>query len=97
MQTTYQVLLVEDDKMIAKSLKMSLPYQGFEVTVCETFKQGLECFRSRRFDLVLLDVNLPDGSGVDLCHLIRSADDAIPVLMVTAQVDEESAVRALDE
>lgn len=97
MQAQYRVLLVEDDRLIAKSLKMSLPYKGFDVTVCDTFKQGLETFRAQSFDLVLLDVNLPDGSGMDLCREIRKGNDSIPVLMLTAKVDEESAVQGLEE
>ncbi len=97
MQATYQVLLVEDDKLIAKSLRMSLPYKGFEVTVCESVREGLESFRSRRFDLALLDLNLPDGNGMDLCREIRRTDEAIPILMLTARIDEDSAVRGLEE
>jgi len=96
-QPLYQVLLVEDDKLIAKSLKMSLPYKGFEVTVCESVREGLSGFQSKRFDLILLDINLPDGSGMDLCREMRKTDDVVPILMLTANVDEDSAVRGLEE
>jgi DNA-binding response OmpR family regulator len=94
--TSHQILLVEDDKLIAKSLQMSLPYKGFEVTACGSYREGLESFRSKIFDLVLLDVNLPDCNGMDLCREIRSRNDSIPILMLTAKVDEESAVRGLE-
>ena len=97
MPTPYQVLLVEDDKLIAKSLQMSLPYKGFEVTVCVSFRQGLEFFHGGAFDLILLDVNLPDGNGMDLCREMRKSNDVIPILMLTAMVEEESAVRGLEE
>lgn len=96
MAASYQILLVEDDRLIAKSLTMSLPYKGFDVTVCETCRQGRETFKSRTFDLVLLDVNLPDGSGLDLCREIRKSNELVPILMVTAQTDEISAVNGLE-
>lgn len=96
MAKPYQVLLVEDDRMIAKTLRMSLPYRGFEVTACESCRSGLEAFRAGAFDLVLLDVNLPDGSGLDVCREIRAGNAEIPILMLTAKVDEESAVKGLE-
>lgn len=96
MQKVYQTLLVEDDKRIAKTLKMSLVYKGFEVTPCETFCQGIETFYSRPFDVVLLEVNLPDRSGLELCKEIRKANETVPVLLLTANITasthEESAV-----
>ncbi|MDR3605945.1 MAG: response regulator transcription factor [Oligoflexia bacterium] len=97
MANHYRVLLVEDDPLIVKTLKMSLPYKGFEVTSCESFKQGIETFRSRSFDVVLLDVNLPDGNGFELCREIRKENDTVPILMLTAKTDEASAVQGLGE
>src|SRR6185437_1871179 len=97
MESHYQILLVEDDPLISKSLRMSLPYKGFEVSVSGTVREGMENFRSKRFDLVLLDVNLPDGNGMDLCHEIRKLDQTIPILMLTARVSEESAVEGLEK
>jgi DNA-binding response OmpR family regulator len=96
MSTPYQVLLVEDDELISKSLKMSLRYKGFEVTACASIQQGLKNFRSKTFDLALLDVNLPDGNGIDLCREIRKSDESLPILMLTAKVDEESAVSGIE-
>src|ERR1700733_6204055 len=96
MNKPYQVLLVEDDPLISKTLKMSLSYKGFEVTVCESFQSGADVFRSRSFDVVLLDIQLPDGSGLNLCQTIRRSNESIPILMVTAKVEEESAVRGLE-
>jgi DNA-binding response OmpR family regulator len=96
MSTSHQILLVEDDAMIARALQMSLPYKGFEVTICPTYRQGIDTFRAKVFDLILLDVNLPDGNGMDLCREIRKVNDSVPVLMLTAKVDEESAVKGLE-
>ena len=91
-----EVLLVEDDPLIAKTLKMSLPYKGFQITPCETFQKGLETFLSGSFDLIMLDINLPDGSGLDLCREIRKRNESIPVLMVTAKSDEDTAVLSFE-
>jgi DNA-binding response OmpR family regulator len=88
--------LVEDDPLIAKTLRMSLPYKGFAVTVCDTVRAGLELATTRPFDVILLDVNLPDGNGLELCQSIRKRDPHVIILMLTAQTDEDSAVRGLE-
>ncbi len=89
------VLLVEDDPVIGHTLAMSLPYRGFHLKVATTIAEGRRLFGSEPFDLVLLDVQLPDGSGFDLCGWIREQNDWVPVLMVTARTDEPSAVQGL--
>lgn len=97
MAIAYQVLLVEDDPIIAKTLKMSLFYKGFEVTTSKLFSEGLELFRCGEFDVVLLDIQLPDGNGLDLCREIRKSNSTVPILMLTARTDEDSAVRGLEQ
>ena len=91
----HRILLVEDDPLISKALALSLPFAGFEVVVCETFSAGLLAAQQQSFDAVLLDINLPDGDGFGLCRAIRSRDSAIPILMLTAKTDEESAVTGI--
>ncbi len=92
----YRVLLVEDDPLISKALTLSLPFAGFTVTVCETYRQGLAATQQQTFDVLLLDVNLPDGDGFDLCRAIRANDAHIPILMLTAKTDEDSAVTGIE-
>ena len=91
-----KLLLVEDDKLIAKALKMSLHYRGFEIDPCETIEAGYELFTKKEFDIVILDVNLPDGSGYSLCQKLREQKPEIPILMLTARVDEGSAVKGIE-
>jgi DNA-binding response OmpR family regulator len=94
--TDHRILLVEDDPLISKSLSLSLPFAGFSVAVCESFQSGLAAAQQQVFDLVLLDVNLPDGDGFSLCRAIRARDAAIPILMLTAKTDEKSAVTGIE-
>jgi DNA-binding response OmpR family regulator len=91
----HPVLLVEDDPMIAKTLAMSLRYRGFELTVASTLQQAEEELAARRFALLLLDVGLPDGSGIELCRRVRERDAALPILMLTARTEEATAVQSL--
>lgn len=92
--TKHHVLLVEDDPLISKALSLSLPFAGFEVTVCETYAEGLA--HRQPIDVILLDINLPDGDGFELCRAIRARDPDIPILMLTAKTDEESAVAGIE-
>jgi len=87
---------VEDDPLISKTLSLSLPFAGFSVTLRETFTSGLEAARQQSFDVILLDLNLPDGNGYELCRRIRSTNTKLPILILTAKTDEESAVESLE-
>lgn len=91
-----RILLIEDDPLISRSLSLSLSLQGYAVTVCDTFANGLQRGRSELCDLILLDINLPDGDGFTLCREIRLRDAALPILMLTANVAEESAVQGME-
>ena len=92
----HRILLVEDDPLISKALALSLPFLGFAVTLRETYREGLVTALQQPFDALLLDINLPDGDGFALCRAIRSRDNAVPILMLTAQTDEESAVTGIE-
>lgn len=96
MNRTHQVLLVEDDPLIAKTLVMSLRYEGFALTVATTVRQAAAALLQHGFDLVMFDVGLPDGSGIDLCRELRTRDASIPILMLSARTDEETAVAGIE-
>jgi DNA-binding response OmpR family regulator len=97
MKEAHSVLLIEDDPAIARSLKMGLPYQGFQVTVCETLAQARMSIRTQAFEIILLDLNLPDGDGLEICREIRKSHPLLPIIMVTAKTDETSAVQGIRE
>lgn len=96
MNLPYQVLLVEDDPLIAKTLVMSLCYEGFELTVTPNAREAASALVSHGFDLVMFDVGLPDGNGIDLCRALRARDDTIPILMLSARTDEATAVAGIE-
>jgi DNA-binding response OmpR family regulator len=96
MNRSYQVLLVEDDPMIAKTLVMSLRYQGFELAVAASAGEARTVLTQRAFDLVMFDVGLPDGSGLDLCRDLRLRDTQIPILMLSARTDEATVVAGIE-
>jgi DNA-binding response OmpR family regulator len=90
------VLLVEDDPLIAQTLAMSLRYQGFDLTHAGSLADAESQLERRDFDLLLLDVGLPDGSGIELCRRIRARDAEVPILMLTARTDEATAVAGIE-
>jgi DNA-binding response OmpR family regulator len=90
-----KILLVEDDPMIGQTLALSLPYRGYDLKVADTIAKASDLIAIAAFDLVLLDVQLPDGSGFDLCRIIREKDSLIPILMLSARTDEPSVVKGL--
>ena len=69
------ILMLEDDPAIAQGLRYSLESEGYTVTHCATVTQALEAVGAGRFDLCLLDLTLPAGSGYDVCKAIKAKDD----------------------
>lgn len=89
-----QILLIEDDTTIAAGLAYSLEQEGWKVTCKGTLAQGREALETGRYQLLLVDIGLPDGSGFDLCAVTKSRN--IPIIFATAQGDEGSVVLGLD-
>ena len=91
----FKVLLLEDDPLIAQSLEMSLSYKKVEVVIADTIKKAQQLAKNQKFDVFVLDVNLPDGMSFNLCKELRKNDAKVPIIMLTAQVDEESAIQGM--
>lgn len=87
--------LVEDDPILGRSLSVSLETEHYQVDWSQTLADARERIRSRSPDLILLDVNLPDGSGFDFLRDFRKGDGATPVILLTARTDEDSVVEGL--
>ena len=90
-----KILLVEDDGQIASYLGELLRAEGFDTQIAGCKKEAGECLLAHAFDLVLLDVSLPDGNGFSICAEIKREYE-IPVIFLTASGDEYSVVAGLD-
>jgi two-component system copper resistance phosphate regulon response regulator CusR len=88
-----RILLIEDDRELAATVCTGLQEQGFDVVREGTYREGLATATYDTFDVILLDVMLPGGSGFDLCRELRLRKVATPVLMLTARdtVDDRLA------
>lgn len=89
------ILLIDDDVKLGELLSTYLSDHGFTLTVAGTARDGLKSLRGNDYDLVLLDIMLPDGDGLDVCKRIRS-ESAIPVLMLTARGADEDKIIGLE-
>lgn len=83
-----KVLLLEDEEDLAFLLAQNLQQQGYEVTTCGTIRAAEEALDASQPDLLLLDVNLPDGSGFDLLGRLRKRSVWTPAVFLTARDDE---------
>ena len=88
-------LLVEDDRQIRRFVRSALEGEGWRVFEAETLRQGLVDAGTRKPDLVVVDLGLPDGDGVDLIRELRGWSQ-VPVIVLSARSDENDKVRALD-
>jgi len=89
------IIVVEDEPTIRRFIRMSLETEGCQVYEAETLKRGLIEAGTRHPDMVVLDLGLPDGDGVDLIRDLRTWSD-IPVIVLSARSDEADKVLALD-
>ncbi|MDQ1456639.1 MAG: hypothetical protein QOH28_2259 [Actinomycetota bacterium] len=91
-----QVLVVEDDATIGRSLEQALQAQGYQVTLAANGTSARRAFARLVPDLVVLDLGLPDMDGVDLCRELRASAPAVSILVLTARQEEIDVVVGLD-
>ena len=92
-----RLLLLEDDLSLIDGLKYSLEKNGFELDVVRSVRAARERLRERHgYDLLLLDVTLPDGTGFMICDEVRTSGDITPIIFLTAADEETSIIRGLD-
>ena len=91
----YQILIVEDDRGLNQGIALALRQDGLSFWQTYTKAEGLECWRKNQIDMALLDVNLPDGSGYDVCTQIKKQGD-LPVIFLTAYDDEVNVIMGLE-
>ena len=95
MEDRKTILIVEDDKYIIHFLSISLKEEDYGLWVAKTVKEAVSLFYANRPDLVIMDLGLPDGDGMEVIESIREIADT-PVIVVSARQDEEEKIRALD-
>ena len=90
-----QILLLEDDVTLGNGIRLALQNGTQQITFCRTLAEGRAACEQGRFDLLILDVNLPDGSGSELLHQVRQAS-SVPVILLTANDMEMDIVTGLE-
>ena len=93
-----RILLLEDDISLIDGLQYSLKKNGFQLQTAHSLEEGRRLLFGENggFDLLLLDVSLPDGTGFSLCEEVRRRESSIPIIFLTAADEETSIIRGLD-
>ena len=90
-----KILIVEDDLSLINGLSFAIKKQGYELDIVRTSAEADKIWGNRKYDLVILDVSLPDGSGFDICRKIREASK-MPIIFLTAADEETDIIMGLD-
>lgn len=91
------ILLLEDDPVLGEGISLQLELAGFNVQWSKTVREAMDAVQQpEEFAAVLLDLSLPDGSGIELCQMLRSRSETLPIVFLTARTDEESVVHAFE-
>ena len=91
-----KILLIEDDPSVCSMVNKGLKENDFDVTVGMTGQQGIDLSSQAKFDLIILDIMLPDINGLEVCREIRKSDTRIPILFLTALGSAENVVLGLE-
>ncbi|HIU02958.1 MAG TPA: response regulator transcription factor [Candidatus Onthocola gallistercoris] len=90
-----KVLVVDDEKLIVKGIRYSLEQDGMEVEVAYDGRTALDMAQNRAYDIILLDVMLPEINGFEVCQMIREFSD-VPIIMLTAKGDDMDKILGLE-
>lgn len=91
-----KILVIEDNKELLDFLNISLKKEGFTVEVAEDGQDGMALLLANRYDLVILDLNLPSKSGYDICQELRKKRDTVPILVLTVNNEVDMKVELLN-
>lgn len=90
------ILIVEDEQTLGILLKENLKVRGFTVKLCKDGEEGWNTFKTERFDLCILDVNMPKMDGFELARRIRERNNVVPVIFLTANSSQEDKIKGFD-
>lgn len=91
-----RILIVEDDSLLNKTLSYNLASDGYDITAVFNASSAIDKLRTNEYDLVLLDINLPDGNGYELCRLIKPEHPDIVVIFLTANDQESDQIKGYE-
>lgn len=92
-----KILLLEDDISLVDGLQYSLKKNGFEAEIVRTVSEAINSIENLgKYDLLILDVTLPDGTGFDVCEAVRRQGQQVPIIFLTASDEEVNIIRGLD-
>ena len=91
-----RIMIVEDDRLLNQTLSYNLAMEGYEVISSYNCRDARELIKKQLFDLALLDINLPDGSGLDLCAEIKTRGGGTYILFLMANDRESDMLRGYE-
>lgn len=94
--TPYTILIVEDEQKISRVLELELSYEGYETATAHDGQEALTALQEKEWDLVLLDIMLPELSGLEVLRRIRREDETTPIILLTARDQVHDKVSGLD-
>lgn len=94
---TVKIHLIEDDPILARGLQINLELDSHQVQISSHLKEAVVNQKSSEFDFVILDLGLPDGSGFDFLEALRKENQNLPVIILSAQSDEDSIIKGLQQ
>lgn len=95
MEDKKKILIVEDEQKIARFLELELKYEGYDVEIAVNGREGFEKGKNKDIDLIVLDLMLPELSGIEVCRRVRQTSD-VPIIMLTAKDDISDKITGLD-
>ena len=90
-----RILLVEDEEHLHSAIKLNLELEGYHVSSIFNGKNAIQKFNESRFDLIILDVMLPEFNGFDICQSIRLENQKVPIMFLTAKSSNEDKIKGL--
>lgn len=91
-----KILLLEDDLSLIDGLQHSLTRNGFALEITRTVNEAMGLLEKNQYDVLLLDVTLPDGTGFSVCEQVRKSGNQVPIIFLTALDEEVNVIRGLD-
>ncbi|MDQ0255703.1 DNA-binding response OmpR family regulator [Evansella vedderi] len=97
MESKYSILIIEDEANIARVIRLELEYEGYKVETVGDGTSGLSLAREKNWDLILLDIMIPELNGMEVLRRIRATDQITPVILLTARDSVPDKVSGLDQ